>query len=560
MVKVFDFITKEVLIDYREGDVFITLFPIDLVEIGDASVYFIDDLLSQNDLEKIESFVHRIDQILEKMYEIELSGHVIPVQLLGLSVTEDREKLIKTLKLFVAIKKACSRSQSHEIKGEICDQHYQWVLDIFREDVEKESKRIVQAKGFSYHLKNFVADCWSLLGMMKRTKNRKTILWLGGKNINSYAFKELGKRYNFCVLEENRSTRLDLTKNRIAFKTIKAISLSHNEAAAVKKLMASVMEELANICNKNGIPLGLVQRCHQLEYDTILYALTILKGVILHKDGIDVMYCEQSIKHVNYLLTGLSGYLGIKSVEFVHGVPASAEVGRTTVVGVYGQRDIDFYNKEKITLENIHIVGSPRFDVYNELKRTSSDSFGVGPFIFGLDPIRYKSVQNSEYENHIMLEALLAAVKDLDTPLVIKMHPRQKQVELKYFEHLIKLRGMESKVRVVHKTDLSSLLLSSRGMITHNSTVGVEALLLSVPLVVLDLVPHRTIHYEKFGAAEVVKNTDDLKACLGNDEIFSHEYFLQKQSEIDKTCSYFCLTDKTEITNRVLALFESLTY
>jgi hypothetical protein len=71
-----------------------------------------------------------------------------------------------------------------------------------------------------------------------------------------------------------------------------------------------------------------------------------------------------------------------------------------------------------------------------------------------------------------------------DFRLVIKLHPRENISE---FQKMINTRPTSEKIRLIGKSPLNPLFVLSKGAVVLASTVGLEALMMGIPLGVLEI-------------------------------------------------------------------------
>jgi len=98
---------------------------------------------------------------------------------------------------------------------------------------------------------------------------------------------------------------------------------------------------------------------------------------------------------------------------------------------------------------------------------------------------------------------------------------------------------IENRVEVSKDVNMFNLLKDAKIVYNYHSSVGVEALLMKKPLIILDFFSHRSIDYEKYGGCLVAKNYEEL--LLATEEILKdvHGYLKRNNENIEKTRRYF---------------------
>jgi UDP-N-acetylglucosamine 2-epimerase len=117
-----------------------------------------------------------------------------------------------------------------------------------------------------------------------------------------------------------------------------------------------------------------------------------------------------------------------------------------------------------------------------------------------------------------------------------------------------------NKVKVTKDEDVFDLLKNAKIIYTFISSVGVEALLMKKPLIVLDYLPKRPYNYEKYGGCLVAKNYEDLE--LSTEKILKdvHRYLEENNENIEKTRRYFSGDSKGESYKNVAMVINEMLY
>ena len=159
--------------------------------------------------------------------------------------------------------------------------------------------------------------------------------------------------------------------------------------------------------------------------------------------------------------------------------------------------------------EAIRVTGSPRLDeLVARLRASLRDRASIRAELGIADEERLLVLAAKATEVGPHLPALVAAVQDLPgVTLVIKPHPAETAAS--YHQHL----GSGQAVRVEEPhADLGRLLAASDALVTMNSTVAIDALVLGIPAVVVGLPSNLTPFVDAGVMAGAAGN--DMRAAL----------------------------------------------
>lgn len=189
---------------------------------------------------------------------------------------------------------------------------------------------------------------------------------------------------------------------------------------------------------------------------------------------------------------------------------------------VWGERDRHFWLNTGVQPENIHVTGSPKFDDIAKKKKSRfrdgqvlTDRLRVAYF-----PSRTGGSTVSAEVSDKMLQIVLEAVSTMpNTHLIIKTKPEDKS---KIYEQV----KLTKNVELVKNYNAMDVLLDSDVVIVSTSTVGFEACVLDIPLIILDFGKSAiTEPYREYDAALFAETVTDLKICLegikNNADIFA---------------------------------------
>ena len=135
---------------------------------------------------------------------------------------------------------------------------------------------------------------------------------------------------------------------------------------------------------------------------------------------------------------------------------------------------------------------------------------------------------------------MIELVKILNSEqVVIKLHPGQTKEELRYVQHLVNIAKAQKQIKVKKNVNLTDLLRRAKIVLTYSSSVGVEALLLKKPLIVLDFWKGRTVEYEKYGGCLVATSFQELVKATKQIVNDIDGYQEKNAGKIEKTRRYF---------------------
>lgn len=243
-----------------------------------------------------------------------------------------------------------------------------------------------------------------------------------------------------------------------------------------------------------------------------------IRSVILRND---VRELEKTI-----LLTAKA--LGVSTIVIQHGILAEYN-GHSAILAdrlaAWGEYSITWYKKFGNDQQKLIVLGNPAFDRIpyylnrekNEtlLKRfnPSGKQYIISLFPVGIDMFRFSSfITDDETEN--LIRDVGSAVKSLgNASLVVKLHPNEKADR---FDKIIKKEGWDF-ASITESVDLYELINISDVVITINSTVGLEAIIMGKRLISVtpskrkDLVP-----YVEYGVALGAQKKEEIENAIKN--------------------------------------------
>ncbi len=217
----------------------------------------------------------------------------------------------------------------------------------------------------------------------------------------------------------------------------------------------------------------------------------------------------------------------VRSVVFQHGVfaiPIPDRKIQCDVSAVWGLFGCRYLQEQKRFHSECIITGNPEYDC---LAPGSRDGFFRRKELcrqLALDPdfpilvlasqrAHPFSSRKTEDEQIQMVSAMVKALQQIpNAQLVVKIHPFENERPIRY---LARNFTQKSRVRIVKEIELFSLLASSDAVITYNSTVGLSAMVLGKPVLVVNLTGYPdTVPYVSTGSALGVYREEEMTAAI----------------------------------------------
>jgi len=333
------------------------------------------------------------------------------------------------------------------------------------------------------------------ISWLNELKNATDTLALGSKN-------EWGKIYK---------------DNSIPYKVFKDY-----ESKTMRKVVDNKRNELKNIWKKlikdetfkdswkyegvniwRSLELGLTYYFLYKFVDIVRYA-EIVKEVI-RTENPDVVVTIDDRSPFGKTVNVVSGSLGVPTLIIQHGIVADHPIYGpicSDKMAVFGDAFKDALVKRGVNPEDIVVTGQPRFDVLVNTKYDKKWIYEKLDINKEKGLIVFASTDLSDDEREMTVRELFIAMQQFpDKQLIIKPHPSDDGV---MFVELV--RKFNSDAIVVHDY-LYELLSACDVLITTWSTVGLEAMILDKPIIVINLMnrPDMTSYVESGAAVEVNK-------------------------------------------------------
>jgi len=539
----------------RSSETILTFFKEPFDNYKGIKVVFIDDILNEKDYRNIDESVDEIIKIAGKIFSkyLEVDGY----RLFDYLQLQAKRNFSKIYKFKYGIDKVLKKENKIVIQFYCSEAELlEWLKQDYK--IESINNQLVSSKNkyrpsYKFKIKKFLKNSFFanyifdriVIKLFKDYKNKPgNILWMGGRSYNSKVIDELKKNNKIFLLPQFSGGKLGFIKRGYKFELLK---LKNNEKFNKKcdyliNQYEKGLEKIAFITGINKKILEIILKTNQEVIKDLLMTLFILED---NKDTIDLLTVEQSVIGKQALAVGFFNKNKIPSIEILHGVPGGVEVGKTDKILVYGRRDKLFLSSYGIDESKIKITGCAYYDRIFSIKYEEKK---YDFLLLILDWICFVPSSRSYNEIFIQTNNILRLIQHFqDKKLIIKLHPGQSIKEVDYISHLVRnIIHIKNRVEVVKDVDTIDLLKDAKIVYNYCSSVGVEALLMKKPLIILDFFSHRPIDYEKYGGCLVAKNYKEL--LLATEEILNdvRGYLKRNNENIEKTKRYFSGDSKGE--------------
>jgi len=363
------------------------------------------------------------------------------------------------------------------------------------------------------------------------------ILWLGGSSIRSKLPYELKKYFKISLINNRLKTKFIFIMMGLKYDSLKVKNFKEFNKKWIY-LKHRYSEGLENISITLRIEPKLLELLLKININRVKELLLNLFILEENKENLDLLFVQQSVNGISALAVDYFNLNELPSLELVHGVPCGPiEVGKTTKIAVYSQRDKTFLINHGVDKTKIVTTGCPNWDSFFDIKENQKTSEFL---LLILDWILFTPSSSSYREIFEQVISMLKLIQNLDSEhLYIKLHPGQSEEEISYVKHLADMIGISKQVKVGRSGDIVDLLKRAKIVFTYSSSVGVEAILMKKPLIILDFFPNRQIEYEKYSGCLVAKNFQQL--LMETNQILNNldEYQRINEERLERTRRYF---------------------
>ena len=515
-----------------------------------SKVIFIDDVLDEGDYKGIDIFVNKIMKDTEEIFSkyLKIDGYRL-FDYLQMQAKRNLSKMYKYKYFVDKLAKGKKKNNVYYFSSEL--ELLEWlkqerkIENMINCQIKDEGKGKLKYKFIiKKYLKNsffanYIFDrIIIIIKLFKDYKNKsENILWMGGRSYDSKLIDELEKNNKIFLLSQSSDDILNFKKREYKFNLLKL----KNQKKFNKEwdyLQSQYEDGLNKIALKTGINkkiLEIILKINKGMIKDLFLTLIVLED---NKHNIDLLIVEQSVIGKQALAVDFFNKNKIPSIEVLHGVPCVVEVGKTDKIAVYGERDKSFLSNHGVDESKIKITGCPYYDRVFKIKNNEKK---YDFLLLILSWISFVPSSRSYKEIFIQTTYMLKLMKHFQNEkLIIKLHPGQSIKEMEYIHHLIEnITDIKNRVKVVKNVDLFMLLKDAKIVYNRCSSVGVEALLMKKPLIVLDFFSRCPINYGKYGGCLVAKNYEEL--ILATEEILKdvHNYLKKNSENIKRTRRYF---------------------
>jgi len=554
--------TTSTWLEQHPGETVLTLFKEPFAEYHRSRIYFVDDVLEKSDYDKIDESVNNMMKVVRDAFSRHLTVEGFNLfQYLQLEAIRSLAKAYKYKYAVDKIVKERKRSTVLFLASEVA--FLKWlrvdyqVTCLARSALPWNSAQmksgikiwIKKSRLIHYIVAQLFAD---------RQKRPNYILWLGGRSSKSTLPHELKMEgFKIFLLQNDLNQALVFARRGVKYDLLR-LNTYRKFNERWRRLEQHYWRGLEEIASITGLEIGLLEAVLKINKGTVKQLLLLLHILEDNKEKLGLLYVEQSVIGLQALAVDYFKRHGLPSLEVLHGVPAGVpvEVGNTTKIAVHGERDKEFLVNHGVDVEQIVITGSPRYDVYSRIDECHKTSEFL---LLILDWILFIPSSQSHQMIFEQVMNMIELVKKLSNErVVIKLHPGQTEEELRYVQHLVNIAKVQKQVKVEKDTNLTTLLRRAKIVFTYTSSVGVEALLMKKPLIILDFWKGHTVEYEKYGGCFVATGFQEL--IEATEQILNDidEYKEKNAAKIEKTRRYFSAGLDGKASRNVAVLCKAL--
>lgn len=168
--------------------------------------------------------------------------------------------------------------------------------------------------------------------------------------------------------------------------------------------------------------------------------------------------------------------------------------GGADAVAAWGPSSVEFFRRQGVPAERIHVTGSPRFDIVAEedwsrigRQLAAHYDFSERVVLLVTNPIDDQGFCTAD-EKKALIRTFLKGIDSwlgrTGVTLAIKLHARESEAE---YRTLVAPMAHASRVRIIGHESLYGLFHAADAVLILASTVGLEALLFDMPLGVIHL-------------------------------------------------------------------------
>lgn len=248
------------------------------------------------------------------------------------------------------------------------------------------------------------------------------------------------------------------------------------------------------------------------------FAETAVAASVLRRYRVTTIVTASHAHYAGRLYCEVGARLGIPSLSLQHGVagvPSIYAPVHSTKMAVWGELPRLWLISNGAEPEQLVVTGQPRLDalVSPGPQRSRADVLGQ----LGLDPARTTWIVAPDPEpreiRHAMTEIVFAIASAFpDVQVIVRPHPAD---DIKYYQIRLATGLASGRLVLGTRIDAASLLAAADLLFVGQSTLGLEAMILGRPVVVLN--PSRAFEFVPYvseGAAPAVYEAGELVPVL----------------------------------------------
>lgn len=340
-------------------------------------------------------------------------------------------------------------------------------------------------------------------------------------------FQDTGLSFILCPFEKGLALRFNLIKEGFYYLPLYFKKGLSQDDYNKKWQALSWDEDFKHIFQYQDIPLWEIVRdklcIFFLEYLPRIISNIDLLERLLKTKRIKIAVLRNDVKELERTVILALRLAKIPSLVIQHGILAEAN-GHNLLLAdrfaAWGSASVDWYRRYGNREENFVITGNPRFDrlinwqpkiTKEELCRRLNLDADKGIILFATQQINKFSSFWTDDLFWVMTDKLLGAIVEFpDKQLVIKVDPYEDTTP--YRERI--LASSYNHAVAIRDIDIYTLIYFCDVIITQDSTVALEAMVLDKPVITFNLTPRedRIPYAEKKAALGVSKSEDILPA------------------------------------------------
>ncbi len=512
---------------------------------------FIDSLLDDNLLMEIDK---ECNDLVGDLYQLgESHFSVNNINLIEPGLKNGKEKIYRFLRIKHAIKKL---------------NYFNNYKFIFHDKMMKElngdylfksilSHKIVFKSIIKKTIKSLYLMIFNNIHPPARHKELN-IMWYAGSNSTWTLLRKLSEQTNYIFMANQPHIKFNFARNFIFYCTCGSLHLDNYYNIYLNERFIDLINYIYSISAKSEIPHNYLLKSLDIEVDKIKNILLTIQNFLQLKDSLNCVVLNQSVVGYQLVLARLCEEHQVKSVELLHGIPSgNIEVGNTQYIFVIGERDREYFRLNNIDVDKIFITGSPRYDIYRKYEKTRKSDFSCKYFTLIIDTTDFTKAHSTYLDNYILINETIKAISKFpNEKLIIKLHPGQSELETMYFKNTVeeikRKIACRNQIKIIKNCNLPKLIRKSKAIISHNSSVGVEAILTNTPLIVLDFIKDRKIEFEKFLVGQIVTTHQEYVVAISTYLDGGYNFYNNYKENFYKAKEYFCNISSTNSADKVL--------